>query len=126
MTLEAMRGSIRPFDARVFAVRPHPGHGQVAENVRRLLDGSEILPSHAGCQNVQDPYSVRCVPQVHGAVRDAVEQAKRVFEIELNAVTDNPLVFPDAPRGGVDAGQVEDRVIYQWTITEANKRALKA
>ena len=93
MSLEAARGSLRPFDARVFHVRPHPGHGAVAENVRRLLDGSEILPSHADCGKVQDPYSLRCAPQVHGASRDAVAHAADVFEREVNSVTDNPLVF---------------------------------
>ncbi|MDT0630704.1 MULTISPECIES: histidine ammonia-lyase [Rubrivirga] len=93
MTLEARLGSARPFDARVAALRPHPGHAQSAEAVRRLLDGSEIGPSHAACGRVQDPYSVRCVPQVHGASRDALAFAAGVVERELNSVTDNPLVF---------------------------------
>jgi histidine ammonia-lyase len=101
MSLEAARGSLRPFDARVHAVRPHPGHGAVAENVRRLLEGSEILPSHAGCSKVQDPYSLRCVPQVHGASRDAVAHAASVVEREVNSVTDNPLVF-EAESGAPD------------------------
>jgi histidine ammonia-lyase len=83
--------------------RQRHGRNKFYERVRPFRGGKKHQP--------QDSYSLRCVPQVHGAVRDAVEQAKRVFEIELNAVTDNPLVFPDAPRGGVDAGQVEDRVI---------------
>jgi histidine ammonia-lyase len=96
MSLEAARGSLRPFDARVHAVRPHPGHGAVAANVRQLLVDSEILPSHAGCGKVQDPYSLRCVPQVHGASRDAVAHAVEVVEREINSVTDNPLVFADA------------------------------
>src|SRR5690606_30741627 len=91
----------RPFDARVHAVRPHPGHGAVAENVRRLLDGSEILPSHADCGKVQDPYSLRCVPQVHGASRDAVVHAAAAVAREANGVTDNPLVF-EADEGGAD------------------------
>jgi histidine ammonia-lyase len=111
MTLEAMRGSLRPFDARVHAVRPHPGHGATAENVRRLLAGSEILESHAGCARVQDPYSLRCVPQVHGASRDAIAYAVSVFEVELGSVTDNPLVFeaedgtPDLVSAGNFHGQ---------------------
>ncbi len=96
MTLDALRGSLRPFEARVHALRPHPGHGQSAANVRRLLDGSTILPSHAGCSRVQDPYSLRCVPQVHGASRDALAYATAAVEVELNSVTDNPLVFADA------------------------------
>ena len=110
MTVEATRGSARPFDARVAAVRPHPGHSATAEAVRRLLDGSEIGPSHAGCDRVQDPYSVRCVPQVHGASRDALAYAAGVIETELNSVTDNPLVFdadgrPDLVSAGNFHGQ---------------------
>lgn len=101
MTLDALRGSLAPFDARVHAARPHPGHGQAAANVRRLLDGSEILPSHAGCARVQDPYSLRCVPQVHGASRDALAYVAGVVETEINSVTDNPLVF-EAAGGGAD------------------------
>lgn len=93
MSLDALRGSLAPFDARVHAVRPHPGHGTVAANVRRLMDGSEILPSHAGCNRVQDPYSLRCVPQVHGASRDALAYVSQTVETEVNSVTDNPLVF---------------------------------
>jgi histidine ammonia-lyase len=102
MTLEAMRGSATPFDARIHAARPHPGQQATADNVRRLLEGSEILPSHLNCGKVQDPYSLRCVPQVHGAVRDAVRQAVVTVETEINAVTDNPLVFPngDVVSGG--------------------------
>jgi histidine ammonia-lyase len=102
MTLEAMRGSATPFDARIHEARPHRGQIESAENVRKLLAGSEILPSHLNCGKVQDPYSLRCVPQVHGAVRDAVRQARAVVEIEINSVTDNPLVFPngDVVSGG--------------------------
>ncbi|MBS0663642.1 MAG: histidine ammonia-lyase [Verrucomicrobia bacterium] len=102
LTLEAMRGSATPFDARIHAARPHPGQAEVADNVRRLLAGSEILPSHLNCGKVQDPYSLRCVPQVHGAARDAVRAARAVTETEINAVTDNPLVFPngDVVSGG--------------------------
>jgi histidine ammonia-lyase len=95
MSLEAMRGSIAPFDARIQAVRPHPGQRDVAANVRLLMGGSEILESHRHCGRVQDPYSLRCVPQVHGASRDALRYAGQVVETELNAVTDNPLVFED-------------------------------
>jgi histidine ammonia-lyase len=95
MTLEAMRGSATPFDARIHASRPHPGQQETADNVRRLLIASEILPSHLNCGKVQDPYSLRCVPQVHGAVRDAVRHARATVETEINSVTDNPLVFPN-------------------------------
>jgi len=95
MSLEALQGSIRPFDARIHAVRPHPGHGIVAANVRKLLEASEILESHRNCGKVQDPYCLRCVPQVHGASRDALGYASSVLEVEMNGVTDNPLVFED-------------------------------
>ncbi len=110
MTLEARFGSARPFDARVAEVRRHPGHADSAAAVRRLLEGSEILPSHADCDRVQDPYSIRCVPQVHGASRDALAYVAGVVERELNAVTDNPLVFdvgglPDVVSAGNFHGQ---------------------
>jgi histidine ammonia-lyase len=95
ITLEALRGSLVPFDARVHAVRPHRGQARVAANVRALMVDSEILESHRDCGRVQDPYSLRCVPQVHGASRDALDHATEVIEIELESVTDNPLVFGD-------------------------------
>ncbi len=94
-TLEAARGSAAPFDARIHEARPHAGQRDVAANVRRLLRGSSILPSHAHCAKVQDPYSLRCVPQVHGAVRLALAHARDVVETEINSATDNPLVFED-------------------------------
>jgi histidine ammonia-lyase len=93
ITLEAMRGSSSPFDARIHALRPHPGQITVAKNILRLIEGSEIMQSHKDCQKVQDPYSLRCAPQVHGACRDAIDYAKRIIEVELNSATDNPLVF---------------------------------
>ena len=107
MSLEALQGSIKPFDERIFAVRPHPGHGAVAANVRSLLEGSEILESHRNSGKVQDPYCLRCVPQVHGASRDALAYASSVIETEVNGVTDNPLVFPegDIVSGGNFHGQ---------------------
>lgn len=109
MSLEALQGSLTPFDARIQAVRPHPGQAAVAENVRRLLVGSEILESHRHCGKVQDPYSLRCVPQVHGASRDALAHAAEVVEREINGVTDNPLVFaeggPPVVSGGNFHGQ---------------------
>ncbi|MFO0826028.1 MAG: histidine ammonia-lyase [Gemmataceae bacterium] len=107
MSLEALQGSIKPFDARIHAVRPHPGHGIVAANIRRLLEASEILESHRNCGKVQDPYCLRCVPQVHGASRDALAYATGVLETELNGVTDNPVVFEngDIVSGGNFHGQ---------------------
>ncbi len=95
MSLEALQGSLTPFDARLAAVRPHPGAAEVAENIRRLLTDSEILESHRHCGKVQDPYCLRCVPQVHGASRDALAHARTVVETEINSATDNPLVFED-------------------------------
>lgn len=95
MSLEALQGSIVPFDSRIQAIRPHVGQGHVAANVRALLVDSEILESHRNCGKVQDPYSLRCVPQVHGASRDALAYAVATVETELNSVTDNPLVFQD-------------------------------
>jgi histidine ammonia-lyase len=95
MSLEALQGSAVPFDERIHMLRPHQGQMAVASNVRSLLKGSEILASHRDCGKVQDPYCLRCVPQVHGASRDALAFASSVLEIELNSVTDNPLVFLD-------------------------------
>ena len=107
MTLEGLKGSVQPFAERLNRLRPHPGSMDVAENVRRLMKGSEILESHADCDRVQDPYSLRCVPQVHGASRDALRHAVEVIEIEINSVTDNPLIFDDDEviSGGLFHGQ---------------------
>ena len=107
MSLEALQGSIKPFDARIQAIRPHPGQARVAQNVRALLRDSEILEAHRFCGKVQDPYCLRCVPQVHGACRDALGHARTVVETEINSVTDNPLVFPggDILSGGNFHGQ---------------------
>jgi histidine ammonia-lyase len=95
MSLEALQGSLTPFDKRIHNIRPHRGQIEVAENVRVLLRKSEILESHRHCGKVQDPYCLRCVPQVHGASRDAIRHAISTAETEINSVTDNPLVFPD-------------------------------
>ncbi len=95
MSVEALMGSFVPFDARIHALRPQPGQAVVAARMRALLAGSEINPSHKDCPRVQDPYTLRCIPQVLGAVRDALAYAAGVFENELGAVTDNPLLFPD-------------------------------
>jgi histidine ammonia-lyase len=107
MTLEALQGSAVPFDERIHRIRPHPGQQVVAANVRRLLEHSEIMDAHRDCGKVQDPYCLRCVPQVHGASRDALAFAAGTVEIELNSVTDNPLVFMngDIISGGNFHGQ---------------------
>jgi histidine ammonia-lyase len=95
LSLEALRGTAAAFDPRIHAVRPHPRQGDAAAYVRRLLDGSTFLRPHDP-RDIQDAYSLRCIPQVHGAVRDTVAYARWALEIELNAVTDNPLIFFDA------------------------------
>jgi histidine ammonia-lyase len=95
MSLEAQLGSVRAFNARIHEVRPHPGQMAAAANLRLLLKDSEIVASHANCPMVQDAYSLRCMPQVHGASRQAFRHAREVFEIEVNAATDNPLVFDE-------------------------------
>jgi histidine ammonia-lyase len=107
MSLEALKGSLKPFDARVHEIRPHPGQTASAENVRALVLDSAIMDSHRNCKKVQDAYCLRCIPQVHGAARDAVEFATQVFLREINAVTDNPLVFEggDIISGGNFHGQ---------------------
>ena len=96
LSVEAVRGSAKPFDARVHAIRPHRGQGESAAVLRELLQGSAILASHAGCGRVQDPYSFRCAPQVLGASIDALRGAGATLLIEVNSVTDNPLCFPDS------------------------------
>lgn len=95
LSLEAFLGTDRVFDRRINALRPHPGQERVAVHLRALLAGSQIIESHRECGRVQDPYSYRCIPVVHGAARDAIGYARQVVEIEANSVTDNPLVFPD-------------------------------
>ena len=95
MSLEALKGSTRPFDDRLQAARPHPGQRIVANNLRKLLADSEIAESHRDCSKVQDAYSLRCMPQVHGASRDALSWVRSVLEREVNSITDNPSVFVD-------------------------------
>ncbi|HMD02321.1 MAG TPA: histidine ammonia-lyase, partial [Candidatus Baltobacteraceae bacterium] len=95
LSLEAFLGTDAAFDRRINALRPHPGQALVADRLRAFLSGSEIMLSHRDCGRVQDPYSFRCIPVVHGAARDAAAHARRVLEIEAISVTDNPLIFPD-------------------------------
>lgn len=95
MSLEALMGSIHAYDQRIHAIRPHPGQMKTADNIRRLCAESPMIASHANCGRVQDAYSLRCSPQVHGACRDGIQFVKNVLEIELNSVTDNPLIFAD-------------------------------
>ncbi len=95
LTLDALAGTDAAFDESVHAARPHPGQRVSAERLRALLAGSAIRDSHRDCGRVQDAYSLRCSPQVHGAARDAIDHTRRVLTIELNAATDNPMVFAD-------------------------------
>jgi histidine ammonia-lyase len=94
-TVEGLLGSQKPFGAHLHAIRPHPGQVAVAANLMSLLAGSALNESHRDCGKVQDAYSLRCMPQVHGAARDALRFARSVLAIELNSATDNPLVFAD-------------------------------
>ncbi len=95
LTLEALFGSLCPFDDLLADLKNNEGHRRTAANVRACMDGSEVLASHADCDRVQDPYSLRCVPQIHGAFKTALEHFGSVLAGELNAVTDNPLVIPE-------------------------------
>lgn len=96
LSLEAIKGSVKPFDARIHQARGQLGQIAVAAAVSSLLEGSDILCSHANCGRVQDPYSIRCVPQVMGACLDNLNHAARVLQIEANAASDNPLVFAES------------------------------
>jgi histidine ammonia-lyase len=93
MSLEAYFGTDAAFDERINALRPHQGQARSASNIRRLLQASEVLASHRDCDRVQDPYSFRCMPVVHGAGRDTLRFAETTLEIEINSVTDNPIIF---------------------------------
>jgi histidine ammonia-lyase len=107
MSLEALQGTKAPFDERLHNLRPFKGNQLVAQRLRLLLQDSEIMNSHEDCDRVQDPYSLRCMPQVHGASRNAWLHLKQLTEIELNAVTDNPIIFnaDDTISGGNFHGQ---------------------
>jgi len=100
MATDAIKGSDSPFDERIQEIRGHHGQRDVAAMLRRFLDGSDIRASHVDCDRVQDPYSIRCQPQVDGACLDVLRHVCSVLEVEANAVTDNPLVFKDAVLSG--------------------------
>lgn len=95
LTIDGVKGTFAPFDIRISKIRPHQGQLVVSQNISELSKGSKISASHKECNRVQDPYSLRCIPQVHGAVRDAISYLRKVVEVEINSVTDNPLVFDD-------------------------------
>ena len=107
MSLEGFQGSASPFKEALHKIRPFKGNLKVAERIRMLLEGSQNVENHFDCERVQDPYSMRCMPQVHGASRNAYEHLKELAEIEMNSVTDNPIVLSDteAISGGNFHGQ---------------------
>ncbi len=107
LSLEGLMGTYKPFDPRLHAIRPYAGNQLVAHRLDTLLRGSGIMAAHVDCGRVQDPYSLRCMPQVHGASRTAWKHLEELTTIELNAVTDNPIIFAadDTISGGNFHGQ---------------------
>ncbi len=110
LTVEALFGSHKPFDARLAELKGLPGHVRAAGNLRRCLSESQVLASHVDCDRVQDPYSLRCIPQVHGAFKEALAHVGSVLALEMNSVTDNPVLFPDTGEI-VSAGQFHGQPI---------------
>jgi len=106
LSVDALRGTDVAFDERIHAARPHAGQFVSAHNLRLMLEGSQIRESHRECGKVQDAYSLRCIPQVHGAVRDTIVHCRNVFEVEMNSAVDNPLVFPAAKIVGAPKPQI--------------------
>jgi histidine ammonia-lyase len=106
MSCDALRGTDVAFDERIHKARPHAGQMKTAANLRKMLEGSQIRESHRDCGRVQDAYSLRCIPQVHGAVRDTLTHCREVMEIELNSAVDNPLVFVKNPKAADGEGDV--------------------
>ncbi len=104
LSIEALLGSVKPFDDRLARLKGSEGHARTGANVRALLKGSAVLESHADCDRVQDPYSLRCIPQIHGAYKTALAHVGDVLASEINAVTDNPVIFPETGET-VSAGQ---------------------
>lgn len=103
LSLDALRGTDVAFDSRIHQARPHPGQLKTAANLRKMLEGSRLRESHLDCERVQDAYSLRCMPQVHGAVRDTLAHCREVLEIEVNSAVDNPLVFLKDGHAGTDS-----------------------
>ena len=121
MSIEGMQGSGSPFRAELHEIRPFPGNIEVAARMRRLFKDSQNMSSHTGCARVQDPYSLRCIPQVHGASRNAFNHLKQLVEIEMNSVTDNPIVISseEALSGGGFHGQPLAMVLDYASIAAA-------
>jgi histidine ammonia-lyase len=103
---DALKGTDAAFDERIHKARPHSGQMKTAANLRKMLEGSQIRESHRECGRVQDAYSLRCIPQVHGAVRDTLAHCRLIFETETNSAVDNPLVFVKNPRAMDGEGDV--------------------
>ena len=110
LTIEALFGSVKPFDHRLAELKGQPGHARTSANVRSCIGESQILSSHVDCDRVQDPYSLRCVPQVHGAFKAAFAHVGEVLGAEMNSVTDNPILFPDTDEV-ISAGQFHGQPI---------------
>lgn len=106
MSCDALKGTNVAYDERIHKARPHPGQMKTAANLRRLMEDSQIRESHRDCGRVQDAYSLRCIPQVHGAVRDTLTHCRAVFETETNSAVDNPLVFVKNPKVADGEGDV--------------------
>jgi histidine ammonia-lyase len=107
ITLDALHGTDVAFDERIHKARPHPGQIKTAANLRKMLEGSQIRESHRTCDRVQDAYSLRCMPQVHGAVRDTLAHCRAVLETEINSAVDNPLVFVRPAQSAAGVGSAE-------------------
>ena len=99
-SIEARKASVKPSDVRVHDARPHPGQVLVSRRIRAILKDSPIMASHSNCEQVQDAYSFRCAPQVHGAIYERLLSLQNTLDIELNSATDNPLIFPDLSNPG--------------------------
>jgi len=111
LTLDALQGTVVAFDERIHKARPHAGQLTTAANLRKMIESSAINESHRDCGRVQDAYSLRCMPQVHGAVRDTLAHCREVFEIEINSAVDNPLVFPAPVRATTGTPRAETEQI---------------
>jgi len=110
LTVEALFGSVLPFDERLALLKGQPGHARTSSNIRRCLEDSDVLQSHMACDRVQDPYSLRCIPQIHGAYKDALAHVGAILGAEMNSVTDNPVIFPDTEEV-ISAGQFHGQPI---------------
>jgi histidine ammonia-lyase len=109
LAVDALRGTDVAFDERIHNARPHSGQIKTAANLRKMLEGSQLRESHRDCDRVQDAYSLRCMPQVHGAVRNTLTHCREVMEIEVNSAVDNPLVFITGPVGPVASVRSTER-----------------